>query len=245
MKHATPVSGPLAISAHGWTWTDRSRAVSRWRRRTAPYSCRGSRGSQPPLRRGQASGMSRGPGGLPADALVAIVTGEGGLAHLGASLRRCRPAAPSHPVRRCRPAGAWATPVRHCSRRHPGHSGPALLHRRLGHSGPALLRRRATSPALLPVERLATPGDPPAPGPTGPADQSPRTHGEPIPSPGARSRTRRTDATILFHVDLEALRRGALGPGEECTVEGAGHVQFSVVQQYLDTARTPGRQKRL
>ncbi len=46
----------------------------------------------------------------------------------------------------------------------------------------------------------------------------------------------RPAATILFHVDLEALRRGSLGPGEECTVEGGGHVPLSVVQAYLDSA---------
>jgi hypothetical protein len=41
----------------------------------------------------------------------------------------------------------------------------------------------------------------------------------------------------LFHVELEALRRGSLGPGEQCVVEGGGHVPLSVVQSYLDVAR--------
>jgi hypothetical protein len=50
-------------------------------------------------------------------------------------------------------------------------------------------------------------------------------------------RSRRPDCTILFHVSLEALRRGALAPGEECVVDGVGHVPLSVVQRYLDTAR--------
>jgi 5-methylcytosine-specific restriction endonuclease McrA len=70
----------------------------------------------------------------------------------------------------------------------------------------------------------------PAGGPSG-------AEAEPIDRPATRPRPRRQDATILFHVDFEALRRGALGPGEECTVEGGGHVPLSVVQQYLDTAR--------
>jgi len=46
----------------------------------------------------------------------------------------------------------------------------------------------------------------------------------------------RPAATILFHVSLEALRRGSLAPGEECVVEGGGHVPLAVVQRYLDTA---------
>ena len=175
-----------------------------------------------------------------ADALVAIVTGEEGTCPPG-----CRPSGAADPpapgpLRSGAADPPAPGPLRSGAavRRRLGHSGPALPRRRLGHSGPALLRRRATSPALLHRraaappqvirQRLAR---------AGPADQSPRAHGEPIPSPGARSRTRRPDATILFHVDLEALRRGALGPGEECTVEGAGHVPLSVVQQYLDTAR--------
>jgi len=56
-------------------------------------------------------------------------------------------------------------------------------------------------------------------------------------SRGRRGRPGRPDATILFHVDLEVLRRGALSFGEECVVEGGGHVPLSVVQSYLDTAR--------
>ena len=55
-------------------------------------------------------------------------------------------------------------------------------------------------------------------------------------APG-RGRGRRADCTILFHVELEALRRGSLGPGEQCVVEGGGHVPLSVVQSYLDVAR--------
>ncbi|HXY44645.1 MAG TPA: HNH endonuclease signature motif containing protein [Acidimicrobiales bacterium] len=76
--------------------------------------------------------------------------------------------------------------------------------------------------------------------------QAPTLAPGPPPSGGARSRgpaaTRparrgRPDATILFHVDLEALARGSLGPGEECVVEGGGHVPLSVVESYLETAR--------
>jgi hypothetical protein len=78
----------------------------------------------------------------------------------------------------------------------------------------------------------------PRPGP-GARDQVASPAGEVAGAPPApeRGRGRRPECTILFHVDLEALRRGSLGPGEQCCVEGGGHVPLSVVQSYLDVAR--------
>ncbi|MGC9963528.1 MAG: HNH endonuclease signature motif containing protein, partial [Acidimicrobiales bacterium] len=96
----------------------------------------------------------------------------------------------------------------------------------------------AGSPGSLPAGRRA--------GGAGDAGVSPGANGEPcLPvrhvdsarsSPGPKRR-RSPDATILFHVDIEALRRGTLAPGEECVVEGGGHVPLSVIESYLDTAR--------
>jgi hypothetical protein len=78
----------------------------------------------------------------------------------------------------------------------------------------------------------------PRPGP-GARDHLASPAGELAGAPPApeRGRGRRPECTILFHVDLEALRRGSLGPGEQCCVEGGGHVPLSVVQSYLDVAR--------
>lgn len=66
----------------------------------------------------------------------------------------------------------------------------------------------------------------------------------PASEPGARStctacgrRSSRPDVSILMHIDLEALARGHLLPGEESVIQGGGHVPVSVVQRYLDTAK--------
>jgi hypothetical protein len=72
--------------------------------------------------------------------------------------------------------------------------------------------------------------------PAGGGDGAPAGGGDGTPAP-VPGRGRRPECTILFHVDLEALRRGSLGPGEQCLVEGGGHVPLSVVQSYLDVAR--------
>jgi hypothetical protein len=72
--------------------------------------------------------------------------------------------------------------------------------------------------------------------PAGGGDGAPAGGGDGAPAP-VPGRGRRPECTILFHVDLEALRRGSLGPGEQCLVEGGGHVPLSVVQSYLDVAR--------
>jgi 5-methylcytosine-specific restriction endonuclease McrA len=63
------------------------------------------------------------------------------------------------------------------------------------------------------------------------------SQGGPAASGPAPKRRRPPGATILFHVDIEALRRGSLAPGEECVVEGGGHVPLSVIESYLDNAR--------
>jgi hypothetical protein len=57
------------------------------------------------------------------------------------------------------------------------------------------------------------------------------------PAPPARRRGPRGDYTIFLRVDLEALSRGHLAPGEECSIDGAGPVPVSVVQSLLDTAK--------
>jgi len=46
----------------------------------------------------------------------------------------------------------------------------------------------------------------------------------------------RTDHAILLRIDLEALVRGSLAPGEECSLDGVGPVPISVVERYLKTA---------
>jgi hypothetical protein len=40
-----------------------------------------------------------------------------------------------------------------------------------------------------------------------------------------------------MRIDLQALVRGHLLPGEECSIDGVGHVPISVVQLYLDVAK--------
>ncbi len=52
--------------------------------------------------------------------------------------------------------------------------------------------------------------------------------------PGAGRRV--PDRTILLRIDLEALVRGSLARGEECSIDGVGPVPLSVVERYLDTA---------
>ncbi len=52
-----------------------------------------------------------------------------------------------------------------------------------------------------------------------------------------RRRRRRADYSIIMRVDLEALVRGRLDRGEECSIDGVGHVPVSVVQSYLDEAK--------
>jgi len=45
------------------------------------------------------------------------------------------------------------------------------------------------------------------------------------------------DRTILLRIDLEALVRGSLARGEECSIDGVGAVPISVLERYLETAR--------
>lgn len=47
----------------------------------------------------------------------------------------------------------------------------------------------------------------------------------------------RPDYTVFVRVDFDALARGHLERGEECSIDGAGHVPVSVVQSLLDTAK--------
>jgi hypothetical protein len=153
-----------------------------------------------------------------ADALVAIATGEAGAAP------------PEFGTLRTRSAGAPA-PDR------VGSGGPQGSGRAAAAAAPATGRVGSCgareAPAAHPRDEAGLSG---RRGVT-PDGEAPRAEAEPVGRPGTRPRSRRQDSTILFHVDFEALRRGALGPGEECTVEGGGHVPLSVVQQYLDTAR--------
>jgi hypothetical protein len=61
----------------------------------------------------------------------------------------------------------------------------------------------------------------------------------PHASDGPRQRRRRfrPDYTVIMRIDLEALRRGYLRPGEESSIDGVGHVPISVIQSYLDEAK--------
>ncbi len=58
----------------------------------------------------------------------------------------------------------------------------------------------------------------------------------PAGSPPSRRRPR-GDYTILVRIDFGALARGRLLPGEECSIDGVGHVPVAVVQSYLDAAK--------
>ena len=57
-----------------------------------------------------------------------------------------------------------------------------------------------------------------------------------VAAAGGASRLGRPDYTIIMRVDLDALIRGAVERGEECMIEGTGHVPVSIVQSYLDAA---------
>jgi len=75
------------------------------------------------------------------------------------------------------------------------------------------------------------------PGDTGDAAEqappAPLATASPLPGPCCRHQ----DCTIIMRVDLEALVRGHLLPGEESSIDGVGHVPLTVVQQYLDAAK--------
>ena len=71
-------------------------------------------------------------------------------------------------------------------------------------------------------------GEAPAPETPEGSETTPATGQRRLPAP---------DYTILMRVDLEALVRGHLARGEECSIDGGGHVPLSVVQSYLDEAR--------
>lgn len=73
-----------------------------------------------------------------------------------------------------------------------------------------------------------------APGPSLPAAGP--EGGEAEGSPQQRRRYR-PDFTVIMRIDLEALARGHLRSGEECSIDGIGHVPVSVVQEYLDRAK--------
>jgi hypothetical protein len=55
--------------------------------------------------------------------------------------------------------------------------------------------------------------------------------------PGPSPRGGGPDYQVVMRIDLEALSRGSLLPGEECSIEHLGHVPVSVVQRYLDRAK--------
>lgn len=54
---------------------------------------------------------------------------------------------------------------------------------------------------------------------------------------GTTSRRLRPDYLVVMRVDLEALVRGSLRPGEESTMDGVGPIPISLVQSYLDQAK--------
>jgi 5-methylcytosine-specific restriction endonuclease McrA len=162
-----------------------------------------------------------------ADALVALVTGQsaGERAQSAQDRRGAMPASTSSPS-----AGESAA-------RHPSESPARSAASDPPSAGESGEHRRGASPvASESPERLSSRGSP-STGKTGERRQG-GDPGAAQTGEGPRSRrTGRPACTILFHVDIEALRRGSLAPGEECVVEGGGHVPLSVVQQYLDTAR--------
>jgi hypothetical protein len=61
--------------------------------------------------------------------------------------------------------------------------------------------------------------------------------GRPVANGTRRRRRYKPDYSIIMRVDLEALVRGYLLSGEECSIDGVGHVPVSVVQSYLDRAK--------
>jgi len=71
----------------------------------------------------------------------------------------------------------------------------------------------------------------------GRADGSGQPEDPDRPEPPAKHRRARPDYKILMRIDLEALVRGSVAPGEECSIDGTGHVPVSVVQHYLDLAQ--------
>lgn len=73
------------------------------------------------------------------------------------------------------------------------------------------------------------------PAPLAPSHPAP-AGSPPPPPPGARRRFE-ADYTVILRCDLEALVRGHLAPGEECSIDGTGPVPVSVVQSYLDRAK--------
>lgn len=95
--------------------------------------------------------------------------------------------------------------------------------------------------ALVYLARGAWPGESPADGkaPAGLSDPMPAARRpEPDPDEGPpRPRHRyRPDFSVIMRIDLAALVRGRLLPGEECSIDGVGHVPVAVVQEYLDRA---------
>lgn len=57
------------------------------------------------------------------------------------------------------------------------------------------------------------------------------------PGAGGHPRRLRPDYTIVMRVDLEALLRGFLAPGEECSIDGIGPVPVALVASYLEQAK--------
>jgi hypothetical protein len=61
--------------------------------------------------------------------------------------------------------------------------------------------------------------------------------GRPVANGTRRRRRYKPDYSIIMRIDLEALARGHLRPGEESSIDGVGHVPVSVIQSYLDKAK--------
>ncbi|MHB8245871.1 MAG: HNH endonuclease signature motif containing protein [Acidimicrobiales bacterium] len=108
--------------------------------------------------------------------------------------------------------------------------------RRSGHKQP---REAYLADALVLLASASRTGssDPSASPVTGdPAKTAPDDEAAPGNVPAA-DRFYEPSYEVLMRIDLEALIRGSVGPGEECLIDGTGHVPVSVVQSYLDRAK--------
>jgi hypothetical protein len=88
---------------------------------------------------------------------------------------------------------------------------------------------RAAEPAA--AQPSATPPAAPAPSASSIATPAPTWPAPPTNPPSI------PDYQIIMRIGLEGLVRGHLLPGEECSIDGVGHVPVSVVQSYLDLAK--------
>jgi hypothetical protein len=170
-------------------------------------------------------GRTEGRDAYLADALVCLASGDGWL--------------PS-------PAEASGSlPPHESPRSIPPHASSGSLppHERPGHS--TIPPEPVVQASLVPLI-AAAPDSPPAQSPDS-SGGSPLVSpagtpaGTPLGSSAGRApgepRRPRADYSIIMRIDLEALARGYLLPGEESSIDGVGHVPVSVVQSYLDRAK--------